>query len=322
MKYRRMPLLWVVCAPFVIVAVASLLMLQHTERKVFGVLIDSGGQLLLKMHNQHLASEMGRFLEAPFLAQAYLGHLIGITGLGEQEDLQLLQPFMRNVLRNTNIAHLSSVSMIQFGSAEGSYIGLEQDAARSAGRVLSSKFSRKELTEADSGSGESRVIAQGFDPRTRPWYDAGAKSKTSAWAPVYDVAVYGKQTLTAVSPVFSDREQRLLGVVGADLSLGQLQALLKQAAFHRNFDSSVSFVLDHDNRTIVDTSETVIAVKFGDPAAEKGRSLKSGTSASALVRAGIVAAAQAARSGNSHSGDGSFGFSLVHEGQQFMGWAT
>lgn len=68
-----------------------------------------------------------------------------------------------------------------------------------------------------------------FDPRTRPWYKAAIAAKKAIWTPIYAGFTPGTVFIAASQPLYS-QSGTLLGAVGTDISLQEIQDFLVQNA--------------------------------------------------------------------------------------------
>lgn len=85
-----------------------------------------------------------------------------------------------------------------------------------------------------------------YDPRKRPWYTRAASTGRLGWIAPYPDVTTGVPTVTCSHPIY-DQHQKLIGVVGLDLTLGTLiEGVLTQ---HIDVDGSM-FLLDADGCVI------------------------------------------------------------------------
>lgn len=93
-------------------------------------------------------------------------------------------------------------------------------------------------------------LPDGFDPRTRPWYEAAmAKKGEIVWTDPYIDAVSGEVIITAACTT-SDGS----GVVGVDISLKYLAELTKKVKIGEH---GYVFILDNDKNTLVHPSAKI-----------------------------------------------------------------
>ncbi|NOX95348.1 MAG: response regulator [Alphaproteobacteria bacterium] len=104
----------------------------------------------------------------------------------------------------------------------------------------------------------------GYDPRTRPWYEAAvAADRTILTEPYFDIST-GVETITVATPVYRDGE--LLGVVAADFSTETLSGVLDRTDLgglgHAFLVTAEGKVLAHPHREYI--SQTLDALYPGD----------------------------------------------------------
>ncbi|MDI9371050.1 MAG: response regulator [Synergistaceae bacterium] len=102
----------------------------------------------------------------------------------------------------------------------------------------------------DGLAGEQTASYPGFDPRTRPWYLAGAKAETSAWSEVFVHFALEVPTITAVRPVRGP-DGDLVAVLGVDVTLSEISDFLGS---QRLGEGGRAFILDEEGFIIADST--------------------------------------------------------------------
>lgn len=97
------------------------------------------------------------------------------------------------------------------------------------------------------------VPPEGYDPRTRPWYDAAVKvwPEMNIGQPYRDA--FDQEWLVAVSSAFSD-ETGLRGVVSVDSTLSRMDGLLNSI---KSFNSQSNFVINSAGMLLVHNEKNV-----------------------------------------------------------------
>jgi diguanylate cyclase (GGDEF)-like protein len=72
-----------------------------------------------------------------------------------------------------------------------------------------------------------KVERPAFDPRTRPWYKVAIAAKKAVWTPIYAGFTPGTVFIAASQPLYN-QSGTLLGAVGTDISLREIQDFLVQ----------------------------------------------------------------------------------------------
>ncbi|MCG5511116.1 ATP-binding protein [Ectothiorhodospira lacustris] len=144
-----------------------------------------------------------------------------------------------------------------FGTVEGEFYGARRirdgdvQVVR-AGAVTggdSHNFSTNDLGDAL----ELKQVYPGFDPRTRPWYQAGAAADGPTWTPIYRHFVIHDLALTAARP-FKDHEGNLLGVFAVDYVLTQVHDFLRRIDLS---PGAQIFVIQRDGHLVASSSAPV-----------------------------------------------------------------
>ena len=94
--------------------------------------------------------------------------------------------------------------------------------------------------------GIERLPSVGYDPRKRPWYQAGLKTKGIATSDVYVFASTGRPGMT-LSQRLTTEDGDSFAVFGADLSTDTLSRFLAERAIGQK---GIVFILDKENRLI------------------------------------------------------------------------
>ncbi len=132
------------------------------------------------------------------------------------------------------IQSFPTVSWIYYGGAgEGEFLGIarmgmEKDPQKSLQVGINDQGLLRSSYPLDAqGNRIRRNEEQEFyDPRQRPWYQIALMTNQPTWSPIYQDSSLPEQVITASLAVYGD-DNRRLGVVGADLSLGNINQFLQ-----------------------------------------------------------------------------------------------
>lgn len=187
---------------------------------------------------------LDRYLETPHLVnQLCLDDIrLGVIRPGDPRGMERV--FQERSYR------FGSVEAICFGNQkEGNYSIISRVGApgvvSGTDRFLgysreSTNFSFEEFRIDRSGRILEKTLSQpGYDPRTRPWYQAAVLAGGPAWTPVY-MWVEGVVSVDAVLPVFSE-EHDLIGVLDTSLTLSAIGDFLHNIGISKN---GVAFIID------------------------------------------------------------------------------
>ncbi|MEL7641378.1 MAG: ATP-binding protein [Solidesulfovibrio sp.] len=123
-----------------------------------------------------------------------------------------------------------SIAYNFYGTADGEFYGARRLGPRQVQIVRAGAEtggdSHNFAVTPDGDAGELKQVYKHFDPRTRPWYKAGAAAGGPVWTPVYRHFALGVPTITACLPAFAP-DGGLLGVFGADYPLTRIHEFLR-----------------------------------------------------------------------------------------------
>jgi len=117
-------------------------------------------------------------------------------------------------------------------------------------------------------------LPPGFDPRTRPWYTAAVQKGNITWTDPYVDTGTGELVVTAAVPVYKAGSREPAGVVGVDVTLQRLSALISG----RKVGSKGYLVLMDDNGQVLahPQAEVVGQSMLGTELADRVLSVGSG----------------------------------------------
>ena len=155
-----------------------------------------------------------------------------------------------------------NLRFVYFSSAAGNVYGVENAAEgfRFGGRGSIDSgarlFSMRSVNApVKSGSSES----ESPDPRSRPWYEAALQAKKRLFSPLTIHPERKQLVLTLSQPVY-DNAGAAAGVLGADLSLQPLIALLRD---QRVSPHGVAYLVDEKGYLVASTDDDVMVSEGG-----------------------------------------------------------
>ena len=153
-----------------------------------------------------------------------------------------------------------NLRFVYFTSAAGDVYGVENavEGFRFGGRGSIDSGARLFSTRAaNTPLNLTGAESESPDPRSRPWYDAALLAKARVFSPV---TVYpdSKQLVITLSQPVYDNIGAAAGVLGADLSLQPLVALLRE---QRVSPRSVAYLVDDKGFLIASTDDDVMVTK-------------------------------------------------------------
>lgn len=195
---------------------------------------------------------------------------------------------------NRQLQELSWLRSVHFTSAQGKHIGLTRtvgdiadDSAPNIAPPNTLVVTRMD-TPAPGTLREYRVELPGqaqqeirtqtpWDPRHQPWYRTAIESYTSGWTTITPGLEPSITSLTAVTPVYQDRQ--LVGVLGVDLEVEQINSFLKNL----NFSSSGQvFVMERSGNLIATSTQPQTFERSSEP--NPLSRLRAGESVDPLIR--------------------------------------
>ncbi|EHJ49107.1 multi-sensor hybrid histidine kinase [Solidesulfovibrio carbinoliphilus subsp. oakridgensis] len=185
--------------------------------------LDVAGQLRAEVLFR-VRQTLAAYLSVPPEVNALNAQALG-RGLLVPEDPRNAARFFATVVEaNPSIAYSF------YGDAAGEFYGARRLAAGEvqivrAGRETGGDSFNFAVTP-DGDVGDLRQVYRNFDPRTRPWYKAGASAHGPAWTPVYRHFALGVPTVTACLPAYAP-DGALRGVFGVDYPLTRIHDFLR-----------------------------------------------------------------------------------------------
>ncbi|MDY6783366.1 MAG: SpoIIE family protein phosphatase [Cyanobacteriota bacterium] len=146
-----------------------------------------------------------------------------------------------------------NVSALYFGAQNGEFFGLGFQADGQwkigrAGQSTNSKFTF--IGVSDRGDPTTTLeVGDDYDPRGRPWYTKAVAAGEPAWSEIYADFQEKRLKITLAQPAYN-RDNQLLGVVGADFVLSHINTYLESLKIG---ESGQTFIVERDG-TLVATS--------------------------------------------------------------------
>ena len=143
------------------------------------------------------------------------------------------------------------VSYIQFGTANGEFVGLEVNDDRSV-RYQVTEFSKGLNTykiESNGDRGEYLRTSPDYDPRNRPWYRVPQQADRAAWTDIYTWVNPPTLAITLGQPYYNAAGQ-FKGILATDLSIAQIGNFLNNLTIAKTGEA---FIYDA-SRMLVATS--------------------------------------------------------------------
>ncbi|MGE5676074.1 MAG: methyl-accepting chemotaxis protein [Mycobacterium leprae] len=175
-----------------------------------------------------------------------------LSGLAIMVDTFATSPAVRAFDRPAMEAEIHTLLQGQ-SSISGLYASLEQN-----GETV--------ILIRDNGSIKPYALPKEFDARTRPWYQVAKSNGKVSFSPVYKDETSGQWVTTISAPVL-DANGKLVGVVGADVMLGDLTKYVSGLKFG---ESGHAILLDSDGVVLAHPDQKLLATKMTEQTGAMG----------------------------------------------------
>jgi len=170
-------------------------------------------------------------------------------GILKVQDSASLRRYFAQQIKTFN-----KISYIQFGSEQKGFIGVERLDDGKLQVLKSDKSTGYNFQSyAASELGEPTKLLKNtpnYDPRIRPWYTAPVLAKKPTWTKIYTYFDVPKLAITAAAPVYDDRN-KLIGVVGCDLLLSQINQFLDSLKIGK---SGQTFIVERSGELVANST--------------------------------------------------------------------
>lgn len=223
-----------------------------------GLLSYSAGDTAVLTVSEHLLLET-----AERIGQAIDRHLVGSgatleaafpNGMLAQEDIAKDLSNLRTRFWIATSLHIDPNNYVYYGNTAGQAIGLYRHSMDQGELRLKTKPEENRTRYRFDGIDGELVFHSKeeklFDPRTRPWYTAGANAQNDTWTSVY--IDFGTQDLVATRArkVMGSNGQ-LAGVVATDMSLRALNDFVRNLKMSQH---GLAFIIEPNGNLIAASS--------------------------------------------------------------------
>ncbi|WP_372365284.1 adenylate/guanylate cyclase domain-containing protein [Candidatus Uabimicrobium sp. HlEnr_7] len=224
---------------------------------------------LMRNISLHMTDKCIHYLHTAETASRLSKNLTSNQVVQTQNQEILLQYFRQLLLVNKQFA------MVTFGKTDGDFFMVKRmpddtfstKTIRRTPKIIYSTWVHQnpKWEKEYPNTEESPQIA--YDPRNRPWFQESAKSRQISWTDVY--LFYSDQTpgITCSTPVY-DRNEKLIGVVGIDISISGFSFFLGNLRIGKN---GKAFILNHKDEIIALPAKNEVDLqKISQRHSEKG----------------------------------------------------
>ncbi|NUM44537.1 MAG: hypothetical protein HUU38_07500 [Anaerolineales bacterium] len=195
---------------------------------------------------EHIAA----FVEVPFLF-----HELNLANL-ESGDVSLASFDQMRELFWKEVFVSDSVPYLYYGTKEGYFMGIDTQFGGLGGepvyKIRSAETEPNRVTYdlSEDGVPLEEVSSSEYDPRARPWYQAAIEAGEMTWSPIYGFSSFPVLGISPVAPVKDPQTGEIIGVLGIDLTLGELSEFLHSLEISTN---GAAFIFERSG-TMVATS--------------------------------------------------------------------
>lgn len=226
---------------------------------VVGYLSFRNGQQAVRDLANRLLEEKGNRIEQRILAYFEQPQaLVKMTHAALQSeslnlnDLEKLHRYFWQVISQEKLG-----DYLYLGTSQGEFVGVER---RDDGQIelrirsLDQAFERKTYLLDDQGEPGDLISSSDYDPRDRPWYQAGIKLRGLGWSPVF--ASFSRQNnsleISPIQPIF-DSNGKVLAVISMNLQLVRITDFLQSLSISEN---GQSFIIERSGDLIASSALT------------------------------------------------------------------
>lgn len=230
---------------------------------------DLATQLRVELSNR-IQQELNTYLETPHIVNQINVDTLKM-GLINLNNVPQLERYLWNQLQQFKTA-----SYIGVGLANGYYIGANRYDDGSIEFDIVDKTTQGKLKKwaTDNQGKRTKLLSarNNYDPRVRPWYEAGVKAGKPVWSEIY--AYFGSRVLviSANQPIY-DQNQKVLGVASTDLTLERISEFLHSLEIGK---TGQTFVMERNGYLVAtSTLEETFIVHSKQKETERIKGIKS-----------------------------------------------
>jgi class 3 adenylate cyclase len=178
-------------------------------------------------------------------------------GMLDPTDMEFVQ---RRIAQQ--VIDFGSVAYIYYGTADGDAVGFQREVDDSYTFSRLDEAGNLATYEAREDLSRGALLDPGapYDPRQRPWYRAGSHAGTTTWTDIYVWFGRDQLCIDVVAPVY-DVDKRLVGVLDAGYTLGQLSTFLESLEIGKTGEA---FILDSDGLVVATSTGLPLVIPDGD----------------------------------------------------------
>lgn len=226
----NIPLRWVLTIPFMLPTIGAVTLVGYLSYQSGQRAVTDLAEQLTREKGDQIALYLERTMEVPHLVNQLNADSIR---LGQLPDLETQDPAPLEKILWTQLLRFPDVTSIAFANERGGMVGSGrryESQAISMSVYRTPQFARGtyslSTTNAQGDITETKVIAQNYDVRTRPWYQTPVRAGKATWSPIYQyVSDLDTLGISAGLPLYAN-SGALQGVLTTDINLKKLNDFL------------------------------------------------------------------------------------------------
>lgn len=255
-SHKKISLPWVLTAPFILQVVTVVSLVGYLSYRNGQRAVEDLTNQLINATGKQIEQKLTNYLETPLLVNKISSDAVRRGALKldfNQRDVQTEQYVWQQMQLFNNI------SWISFGVEQsGEYLGVWRPPEQNQNLkiVISNRSTQYYLTHyATNKQGirttQEKVERPAYDPRVRPWYKEAIAASQPTWTSIYPGFTSGTIFIAASQPLYNSTG-KLVGVVGTDISLLNIQKFLAQTKVSPN---GQIFLIERSGMLVASSSE-------------------------------------------------------------------
>lgn len=299
MIHRRLNLRQLLTVPYVMLVLLSAALIGVLSYRAGRDAVDTLSNLMLNETVGRITQAVDRHIAG---SEAVLETVFPADVPAPESVADELERLRERLWLATTI-HRDPNNYAYYGNQEGQFIGLfrhsETDAElrlRTDGESLRSIY---HFSRIHGKLGDPEVESRMFDPRNRPWFEAGQSTQKQTWTAIY-IDFKTLELVGTRARRVDDSDGQFEGVVATDMSLRHLDDFLNSLTLSEN---GVAFIVERDGKLLATSRGPHLRDGDGE---EERRRLNAAESGDPLVVATHAAVGGFIGKGGDQRGTGSF----------------
>jgi hypothetical protein len=245
------------CLVVMIASIAFIILYNYNNNREDALILTDH---LLETLDRQIAAEVQDYLSPASEMVKLATNIVKDPSMSINSRAQI-EPLAIQILKN-----YPQLTIFSIADAEGNFImSKKQPDGRIDTKIIDRRGNTKEvkwIRRDLSGAviAEEIVTNDTYDARVRPWYTGAVKTNGLYWTDVYIFFTNQKPGITAAMPVF-DSDNKLQGVLGADIEIEEISTFLKNLTIGRN---GKALIIEENGRLVAYHEAGRMLKKVGD----------------------------------------------------------